>query len=263
MPLIAIVAATGLEVESFSTPPDVWAQWRKLPMGTFVTGRHHTPAVLKRSGRGLQFFAAASGLGGATAPESVEHQIVKIKLVVGMRAAGHQAKVEQPGVTPSGDQWQADVLVQTARGPLAIEVQLAQQHWDEYRTRTERYCASGVSVVWLVRGAHMKALGNSRIRFLMSKGWSMDEAMNRALEDMPCIPIDGAVSDDAGPMVAVYPTDPSQPFQRLPLEIFGAGVAAGALRFGENGYLDGSRSWPAWMWDSSKVPRILLPTGLS
>lgn len=55
MTLIAIVAATGLEVESFTTPSDVWAQWRKLPMGTFVIGRDRTPAVLKRSGRGLQF----------------------------------------------------------------------------------------------------------------------------------------------------------------------------------------------------------------
>lgn len=87
-------------------------------MGTFVIGHHRTPAVLKRSGHGLQFFTAAPGQGGVTAPESVEHQIAKIKLVVGMRAAGHQAKVEQPGATPLGEQWQADVLVQTARGPL-------------------------------------------------------------------------------------------------------------------------------------------------
>lgn len=57
--------------------------------------------------RGLQFFAAAPGMAGATAPESVEHQIAKIKLVLGMRAAGHKAKAEQPGATPLGDQWQA------------------------------------------------------------------------------------------------------------------------------------------------------------
>src|SRR3989344_1827826 len=61
MTLIATVAATGLEVESFTTPSDVWAQWRKLPIGTFVIGRHRIPAVLKRSARGLQFFATAPG----------------------------------------------------------------------------------------------------------------------------------------------------------------------------------------------------------
>lgn len=263
MTLIATVAATGLEVESFTTPSDVWAQWRKLPMGTFVIGRHRIPAVLKRSTRGLQFFAAAPGLGGATAPESVEHQIAKSKLVVGMRAAGYQARVEQPGSTPSGEQWQADVLVQTACGPMAVEVQMSQQHWDEYRIRTARYNASGVSVVWLVRGAHFKALGNSRIRFLMTQGWSMDEAMNRALEDMPCMPLDGPVGDEEWQGVVVYPNDCSKPFMRLSLEAFGAGVAAGALRMGETRHSGGTRSWPAWMWDSTKAPEVLIPPGCS
>ena len=258
MTLIATVSATGMEVESFTTHPDAWAQWRKLPMGTFVIGRDRTPAVLKRSARGLQFFAAAPGMAGVTAPESIEHQIAKIKLVLGMRAAGHQARVEHPGSTPSGEQWQADVLVQTERGPLAVEVQLAQQHWDEYRSRTARYRASGVSVVWLVRGAHFKALGNSRIRFLMTQGWTRDEAMNRALEDMPCIPLDGPADDEEGQRVVVSPSDRSKPFLKLRLANFGAGIASGALHIGENRFLDGSRSWPDWMWDTSKVPRILL-----
>lgn len=178
-----------------------------------------------------------------------------------MRAAGYHAKVEQPGATPAGEQWQADVLVQTAHGPLAVEVQLAQQHWDEYRSRTVRYRASGVSVVWLVRGAHFKALGNSRIRFLMTQGWSMDEAMNRALEDMPCMPLDGPVGDEEGQRVVVYPTDRSIPFLRLPLETFGAGVAAGALRMGEIRHSVGKQSWPAWMWDSTKASDVLMPPG--
>lgn len=261
MTLIATVAATGLEVESFTTTSDVWAKWRKLPIGTFVIGRHRIPAILKRSVRGLQFFAAAPGMAGVTAPESVEHQIAKIKLVLGMRAAGHQARVEQSGSTASGEQWQADVLVQTTRGPIAVEVQLAQQHWDDYRSRTARYRASGVSVVWLVRDAHFKALGNSRIRFLMTQGWSIDEAMNRALEDMPCMPLVGPVGDEEGQRVVVYPTDRPEPFLRLPLEAFGAGVAAGALRMGEIRNSDGARSWPAWMWDSANVPDLLMPPG--
>lgn len=261
MTLIATVAATGLEVESFSTPSDVWARWRELPIGSFVIGRLRTPAVLKRSPRGLQFFAAAPGLGGATAPESVAHQIAKIKLVLGMRAAGHHAKVEQAGASPSGEQWQADVLLQTARGPIAVEVQLAQQHWDEYRSRTARYNASGVSVVWLVRGTHVHALGNSRIRFLMTQGWSMGEAMNRALEDMPYIPLVGSVGGEEGQKVVVHPTDRSQPVMRLPLEVFGGGVAVGALHLGEDRRVDGSRSWPAWLWDSAKAPEVFISPG--
>lgn len=259
MTLIATVAATGLEVESFTTPSDLWGQWRKLPMGTFVIGRDRTPAVLKRSVRGLQFFAAAPGMAGVTAPESIEHQIAKIKLVLGMRAAGYEARVEQSGTTPSGEQWQADVLVQTALGPLAVEVQLAQQHWDEYRARTARYSACGVSVVWLVRGSHFKALGNSRIRHHMDNGWSVDEAMNRAMDDMPCIPLEVPVGDEDGQRVIVHPADRSRPFLRLPLEVFGAGVAGVALQFGDNRHLDGSRVCSDWMWDGTKVPEVLLP----
>ncbi len=263
MTLIATVAATGVEVESFSTPSDLWGQWRKLPMGTFVIGRDCTPAVLKRSVRGLQFFAAAPGMAGVTAPESIEHQIAKIKLALGMRAAGHQARVEQPGTTPSGEQWHADVLVQTARGPLAVEVQLAQQHWDEYRSRTARYRASGVSVVWLVRSSHIGALANSKRRHHVEQGLEPEAAKNQAMDDMPCIPIEVPVGDESGQRVIVYPADRSEPFLRLPLANFGAGIASGALHMGEHRYLDGSQSWQDWMWDTSKVPRILLPPNLS
>lgn len=255
MTLIATVAATNLEVESFTTPSSVWAQWRKLPIGTFVIGRHRTAAVLKRSGRGLQFFASAPGLGGSTAPESVDHQIAKIKLALGMRAAGYNAKVEQHGATPSGEQWQADVLVQTARGPLAVEVQLAQQHWDEYRCRTLRYSASGIPVVWLVRGSHINALWNSRRQYHMAQGWAYDDVMNRDMDDMPCVPLVAPEGEEDGPRVIVYPADYSKPFLRLPLEVFGAGVAAGALHMGEGRYLDGSRVWPAWMWDFTASPQ--------
>lgn len=263
MTLIAIVAATGLEVESFTTPSDVWAQWRKLPMGTFVIGRERTPAVLKRSGRGLQFFAAAPGMAGVTAPESIEHQIAKIKLVLGMRAAGFTARVEQTGAAASGEQWQADVLVQTAHGPLAVEVQLSQQHWDDYRNRTARYRGSGVSVAWLVRSSHIAALANSKTRHLVAQGLSPEAAIHQAMDDMPYIPLDGPVGDESGQRVIVHPNDRSTPFLRLPLADFGAGIASGALHMGENRYLDGSRSWPDWMWDTSKVPRILLPPSWS
>ncbi len=88
-----------------------------------------------------------------------------------------------------------------------------------------------------------------------------EAAIHQAMDDMPCIPVVEPEGDECGQMVIVYPTDPSKPFQRLPLSHFGAGIASGALQIGEMKYLDGSRSWPAWMWDSSKVPQILLPRG--
>ena len=253
MHLIAHVAESGLEVESFTTPAELWALWRKLPVGSFVIGRHRTPAVLKRSPRGLQFFAAAPGLGGTTAPESVAHQIAKIKLALGMRAAGFDAKVEHSGASPSGEEWQADVFVNSQSGPMAIEIQLSRQHWDDYRHRTERYKTSGVSVVWLVRGAHLKALANSTLRHWQSQGFTLDDSKNRFMEDMPCIPLVEAADNEDGHRVIVYPADRSAPVLRETLENFGAGLAAGALSLGQNSFLDGSNPRPGWMWDRTKV----------
>lgn len=248
MPLIAHIVDTGLEVESFTTPAEVWASWRKLPIGSFVIGRQRTPAVLKRSPRGLQFFAAAPGYGSTTAPESLDHQIAKIKLVQGMRAAGFDAKIEHAGTAPSGEGWQPDVFVNSEVGPIAVEIQLSQQHWDEYRRRTERYKASGVAVVWLIRDTHFNALGKSTIRHWISQGVAMSDAVNRAMDDMPCIPLVDAMADEDGHRVIVYPSDLSAPYMRETLEAFGAGVAAGALRLCERSYLDGSTPRPSWMW---------------
>ncbi|KVL43341.1 hypothetical protein WS99_28625 [Burkholderia territorii] len=100
MTLIAYWADTGDEVESFSISREQWAQWRKLPVGAFVVGRQRVPAVLKRSPLGLQFFACAPGHGGSSEPESIEHQIAKIALIKGLRAAGIPASVERAGALP-------------------------------------------------------------------------------------------------------------------------------------------------------------------
>lgn len=51
----------------------------------------------------------------------------------------------------------------------------------------------------------------------MNKGWSVDEAMNRAMDDMPCIPLERPVGDEDSLRVLVYPADRSSPFLGLPL----------------------------------------------
>lgn len=258
MALLAYRADTGEEVESFSTPADTWMTWRAWPLGTFVIGRERrVPAVLKRSIRGLQFFAAAPGYGGVTAPESIEHQMAKVFLVRGLRAAGFDARVEHPGRTPSGEEWQADVFVQTPTHRIAIEVQLARQHWDDYRHRTARYAASGVNTIWLVRSTFWLALGKSRVRHLMTtRGLSLDQAMNHALEDMPCFVLELSqnTEDLEGMRVVANLADGYALGARLPLETFGAGVAAGAIRFGEIQTLEGRLRSPAWLWDQTRVP---------
>lgn len=258
MALLATIAATGEQVESFSISETIWKQWRQRPIGDFVIGRHHVPAVLKRSPRGLQFFAAAAGCGGSTEPESVDHQLAKAQLVIGMRAAGYVARVEQPGTSSTGETWQADVLVQSVHGPLAVEVQLSRQHWDDYRHRTARYRNSGVHVVWLVRGAHTRALFNSLIRYHMTQGHSLSAALNRGMEDMPCIPLAPAEDGEAG-FSALVRSPGCGPLLRLPLDAFGAGVARGALCMGEIAYRDGTKVTPAWVWRTHDKPSFKLP----
>src|SRR3546814_10282345 len=77
--------------------------------------------------------------------------MAKVALVKGLSAAGVPASVERPGYSPLGEEWVADVFAQTSSGPVIFEVQLSQQHWDDYRLRTHRYAASGIRCMWLVR----------------------------------------------------------------------------------------------------------------
>lgn len=258
MTLLATIAATGQEVESFAVPAMVWKQWRELPVGTFLIGTHQVPAVLKRSPRGLQFFAAAAGYGGSTEPESIDHQMAKAQLAIGMRAAGYAARVEQPGTSSTGEAWQADVLVQSVHGPVAVEVQLSRQHWNDYRRRTARYRMSGVQVVWLVRGTHTNALFNSRTRYHMTQGHSLSAALNRGMEDMPCVPLAPSEHGEHGFRAIVY-SPGCAPSLRLPLDAFGAGVAGGALLMGEICYADGSGIKPNWVWHADRKPSSELP----
>ena len=89
MALVAKIASTGTEVESFSTSPDVWNSMRKAAAGTYIMVGSNWPAVLKRSIHGLQFFAHAPGyMGPKPTPESEEHRRTKVQVAVALRAAG-------------------------------------------------------------------------------------------------------------------------------------------------------------------------------
>lgn len=119
-------------------------------MGAFLVGRPRVPAVLKRSPLGLQFFACAPSHGDSSEPESVEHQMAKIALVKGLRAAGVPAFVERPGCSLFGEEWVADVFAQTSSGSVVFEVQLSQQHWTttgyvRIDTRPRAHGACGLS----------------------------------------------------------------------------------------------------------------------
>lgn len=162
MPLTAIHTLTGEPIDSISCSPDAWAALRRLPVGTLVMKGNRQPAVLKRSIRGLQFFAhPPGGRDPNYQPESPMHLEIKAELVRGLRAAGYRAAPEQGGTSPSGEAWEADVLAEGEGRKVAFEVQLSPQTLEEYERRSLRYHASGVEVVWLIQGHHYHAFSDS------------------------------------------------------------------------------------------------------
>jgi len=230
--LLAYFQGGSEPVESFSVSPEQWRSWRELPVGAFTldgpNGR--IPAVLKRSPLGLQFFACAPGHSGFTEPKSLEHQMAQVELARGLRSAGFRATLEQPGRTPSGEAWVADVWAEVMGIPYAFEVQLSQQHWDQYCERTERYRQSGVKVVWLVRASHFHALSVARYRHHIRHGIDPQVALNHAVMGMPCIPLDLAECKplvEGAMKVVVASRDAETPVKRLALGDFAPGVLRG------------------------------------
>lgn len=235
MALLAYLEGSTEPVESFSASPEQWASWRELPIGAFkLDGPHgRIPAVLKRSPLGLQFFACAQGYSGITEPKSLEHQMAQVELVNGIRSAGFLASIEKPGRTPAGEAWTADVWAEVAGVPYAFEVQLSQQHWDDYLARTQKYIQSGIRVIWLVHSKHFRALNIARYRHHLKEGVPHPIALNHAMIHMPVMPLDLVEGQPLvqGSMKVVVLLDEGQPpVRRISLGDFGAGVLNGHLR---------------------------------
>lgn len=234
MPLIAIRANDGLEVESFSIPAAEWDEMRCLPLGTFKMIGSAWPAVLKRSIRGMQFFAHAPGFTGTRpAPESEHHVWAKVAIAKALRAAGHRAWVERSGTSPSGEAWQADVLCLAGEKLIAFEVQLAQQTLEEYEARSARYADSGVKCVWLVRAkSHYGTLAKSIYYRLHRQG--ITPPGRPALPHLPALPLKLGESKTA-PLedmrVIVFPE--GLPHSTSVAE-FAVEMAAGKLFFSEH-----------------------------
>jgi competence protein CoiA len=163
MSLLAYRASDRAEIEAFWIDAARWNDMRSEPSGTYLMIGTNWPAVLKRSIRGVQFFAHAPGCAAEMPePESELHLLTKIVIARALRQAGFTVSVERSGTTPNGEPWQADVLCETVDGPIAIEVQLAQQTLADYEARTARYQRSGVKCIWLVQAPqHYSALSKA------------------------------------------------------------------------------------------------------
>ncbi|GGB82632.1 competence protein CoiA family protein [Deinococcus soli (ex Cha et al. 2016)] len=108
-------------------------------------------ARVKRSVRGLPFFAHAARGACEYAGESDLHVHAKAEVLRAAREAGWAADVEVRGHTPGGQAWRADVLCERGRSRVAFEVQRSGVTLADLHARQATYRQSGVRGLWLMR----------------------------------------------------------------------------------------------------------------
>ena len=144
--------------------------------------------TLKRSSRGTQFFAHATGTNCATALETEVHRQLKRMAIEAARANDWQAETEVSGVTPQGEQWKADVLARKGAHKIAIEVQWSAQTNEETRRRQQRYAQAGVRCLWLLRrsgGLSDYAVPEARIRGNLDNGFTAVVGASARPQELP------------------------------------------------------------------------------
>lgn len=109
--------------------------------------------MCERSTRGTRFFAHRTRGTCTSSPETWAHLLAKDVIAKAAEAVGWEATTEEPGETPAGGNWIADVICQRSgeNGRVAVEVQWSAQSIDETRHRQARYKESRVRGLWLLR----------------------------------------------------------------------------------------------------------------
>lgn len=247
MPLTAIRAATGEIVEAFDVTLQRWDEMKKEPAGSYLIRRSRLPAILKKNVRGTFWFAARPGESDPNwKPTSPEHEFTQVQLVKALRSAGFAARIEEPGYTPAGERWEADVFVECAGRKIAIEVQVSQQTFDEYERRSDKYLQSGVKVVWLINSRHFE---NFTLGCLKSNGYLLQFVNGPVVNGeqyhrrFPAFPLrfncpKGKPTDTAV-RAAVFMPPNGWPTKDLSLSEFGVGLAKGALTHSRSKF---------WVW---------------
>lgn len=248
MPLTAVHATTGEIVEAFDVTPERWAEMKAAPLGAYLIRRSNLPAVLKQNVRGTRWFAARPGESDPNwKPTSPEHEFAQVRMVKALRAAGFNARIEEPGSTPAGERWEADVFIDSADRKIAIEVQMSQQTMDEYERRSQKYLQSSVKVVWLVNSRHFE---NFTLGCLRRNGWGLQPVNGPVVngeqyhKGFPAFPLTFNSSKgeptDATTAVAVFLPPKGWPSRQLTLAEFAVGLASGALTHSRGRF---------WLWN--------------
>lgn len=209
---------TGRNIHSFDLTDD---EWRTLTIENKRARHLAMPCcvaqvTLKRSSLGTPFFAHKARGECATAPESKEHLHLKWLAVDAARTYGWSAETEVGGVTPSGEQWIADVLATKGRHKVAFEIQWSGQTNEETLRRQERYREAGIRGLWLLR----------------QPGFPITH-------DLPAACIGGSLEDGFAALIpsSTYMTardrsDSAAWHQSLPIEAFLDAAFGGHFKFG-------------------------------
>lgn len=156
MPLKAIY--NDVPVFSYNFNEETWAELKRgYRQGSLLTSCCQRPALPRTSPIGTRHFAHKTTGHCQSRPETREHLLVKHKLAVLAQAQGWQARTEEVGSTPDGEQWIADVFCEKGTAKVALEVQLASQSDEETLYRQLRYRRSGVRAAWFVKYSARRA----------------------------------------------------------------------------------------------------------
>ena len=140
----------GTTLLSFTMGEDEWAQLKASHSSReLVMPCCGIRAIPKVSKLGTRFFAHKPGANCGSEGESAQHLRAKWIIARAALAAGWSAETEVAGVSPTGEQWIADVLCTRGNAKVAFEVQLSRQSQLVRDQRQARYAASGIRACWL------------------------------------------------------------------------------------------------------------------
>lgn len=148
------VSSSGKKLYSFTYDATAWAELKEQSKSlSLKMSCCDTPAVLKTSRLGTQFFAhksKASSCEHSSKGETVEHQFCKFLVSRQLYQMGWHVETEKVGYTPEGKMWIADIYAERKKAKIAIEIQWSPQDYEETVRRQQAYKSSGLDCIWFL-----------------------------------------------------------------------------------------------------------------